>query len=163
MLPAENPAEAPGKIAAAFSLDFTRFTDGEICEAMKHWLEAQRPKEWKVPKRVFPTSKQRGRKLSGKQLEYSTALNRLGLMRLLHWFTPQELRRDLPKAWQKYQSKRDDFKREVREAGKFFRRVFPFLPEKERPWSEARKGDWLPEMLRIAEKVDREMGRVGGQ
>jgi hypothetical protein len=159
----ENPAEPPGKMTVAFTVDFTRFTDAEICQEMKHWLEANRPPQWKTPKRVFPVSRQRGRKRSGKQTEYRTALNRLGLMRLLHWLTPNEMRRDFPKAWRKYGPKHADFRREVRGASKFFQKLFPFLPEKERPQSEPRKGVWLSEMMKICAEVEKDLGMKGGK
>jgi hypothetical protein len=42
-LTAEEPAEAPGKIVVAFTVDFTRFTDGENSEACVSRLEAARP------------------------------------------------------------------------------------------------------------------------
>ncbi len=154
----ERSAEPPGQIVAAFTVDFTRFTDGEICEEMKRWVTGNRPPEWKTPKRVFPDSRQRGRKRAGKFTEYHTALGRLGLMRLLHWHTPAEIRHELPRAWEKYRAKRADFRREVREACRFFRKLFPFLPEHERPLSKPRKGVWVPEMLKIADTVQRELG-----
>jgi hypothetical protein len=159
-LTAEKSAEPPGSVVVAFAVDFARFTDGEICEEMESWLAANRPPQWKIPKRVFPDSKQRGRKRAGKFTEYHTALGRLGLMRLLHRHTPAEIRHELPQAWARYGRKQADFRREVREACKFFRRLFPFLPEKERPQSEPRKGIWFPEMLKTGNKVERELGMV---
>jgi len=143
-----------GKLAVAFTVDFARFTDGEILAQFKLWLKAKRPQPWTRPLRVLPDSRQKGRKL----IEYRVALERLGLMRLLHWHSPAELRRELPEAWAKYAKKKADFRREVRQACKFFRRLFPFLPTQERPASESRVGVWLPEMHKLADKVEREMG-----
>jgi len=63
-------------------------------------------------------------------------------MRLLHWHTPAELRVDFASLG-KDSSKRKGFRREIREASKFFRKLFPFLPEEERPLSEQRNGVWI--------------------
>ena len=81
-------------------------------------------------------------------------------MRLLHYYSPEEIREQLAPAWAKYGKKRNDFRREVREATKFFRKLFPFLPKTERPSSEARKGVRFPEMMAICDKVERD-GIVG--
>lgn len=152
----EKPTQQ--KVSAALTIDFSRYTDLEITEAFVSWLKKQRPKQWRRPRRVLPGARQRGRKL----VEYRVALERLGLMRLLHWHSPAEIRDELPEAWKTYQRKENDFRREVREAAKFFRMLFPFLPRRERPESEERHGVWLPAMLKIAEEVERKMGLGGG-
>ena len=69
----------------------------------------------------------------------------------------------MPKAWKIYQRKEKDFRREVREAARFFRALFPFLPKREKPESVERLGVWLPPMLKIAKEVESEMGLGGGQ
>lgn len=140
-------------VTAALTIDFSRFTDEEITEAFRKWLKQRRPKEWKHPRRVFPGARQRGRKL----VEYRVALERLALMRLLHWFSPAELQAESPDAWRKIRGKEQSFRREIREAAKFFRKLFPFLPADERPHHEPRHGTWLPPMLKIADEVWREM------
>ena len=79
-------------------------------------------------------------------------------MRLLHRLTPNEIRHELPRAWDKYKQKQDVFRREIREACKFFQRLFPFLPQNERPNSELRKGVWFPEMMKVCDKIEDDLG-----
>ncbi len=153
-----DEAKAPGRMTAALNVDFARFTDQEITKQFRTWLLQHRPADSKRPPQVFPGARQRGRKL----IEYRVALERLGLMRLLHWRSPTELRVELPEAWKKISSKERDFRREIREARKFFRRLFPFLPATEQPESDERQGIWLPPLLRIADQVAREMGTSRG-
>jgi hypothetical protein len=153
----EDTNEPSRVVAAAFAVDFSRYNDKEITLAFQDWLATHRPARWKKPTRVFPRSRDRGRK----PLEYKVALERLGLMRLLHWHTPAELRRDRPAAWNKYRQKMCSLRREVREARNFFRRLFPFLPKNEVPESEARKGIWFSEMMKIMDELDREMPAQG--
>lgn len=161
--PVESSATDDGalkeRVTVALTVDFSRFTDGEISAAFQAWLKENRPSQWKKPRRVFPGARQKGRKL----LEYRAALDRLGLMRLLHWHSPAELRTELPEAWKKIRSKERDFRREIREACKFFRRLFPFLPENERPHSEERRGVWFPPVQKLMDELDRKMGIDGGR
>jgi hypothetical protein len=154
----ENAEHRPGEIAVAFTIDFTRFSDNEICAGMKRWLKANRPSGWKRPKRVFLDSKQRGHKL----VEYRVALERLGLMRILHWLTPSEMCIQLPEAWAKYGRKQASFRREIREASNFFHKLFPFLPKSERPSSETRTAIVRKEFDEIIQKVDDELAMNSG-
>ena len=158
-LPEDDSTRQSGKLAVALTVDFARFTDREMCAEFERWLSVSRPAQWKQPRRVFPGAKHKGRKL----LEYRVALERLGLMRLLHWHTPAELRRELPQAWVKVGRKQADFRRELREASKFFRACFPFLPKKEKPHSETRKGVWWAQMEKACERADRKFGLSRGQ
>jgi hypothetical protein len=151
-LEVEAGKPAAGSKVVAFTVDFARFTDREILDEFQRWLVANRPKEWHKPLRVFPSSSARGKK----QIEYRVALERLGLMRLLHWHPPGDLPDLWPEAWKKYRRKQDSFRREVRAASRFFRKLFPFLPAGERPSSEERYSIWMKEMAKIAEEVDRE-------
>lgn len=142
------------RITAAWTIDFSRFTDREIAEVFVAWLTEARPRRWKRPKRIFPGARQKGRKL----IEYRVAMERLGLMRLLHWHNPTELREEMPGAWKAICRKEQYFRREIREASKFFRRLFPFLPKNERPQSEERFGIWHPPFEKIADEVAKEVG-----
>ncbi len=135
----EKKQRTSRQITAAFTVDFSRFSDAEIERAFRTWLKTHRPKRWRQPEATFPTSVRRGRKLS----DYHVALERLGLMRLLHWNTPRQIRDHLPEAWALYGRKEHDFRRELREAEKFFHERFPFLPKKERPESIERHMSWL--------------------
>jgi hypothetical protein len=147
------------RLTVALTVDFSRFTDREICDAFHAWLIKMRPKRWKRPRRVFPGARQKGRKL----IEYRVAVERLGLMRLLHAHSPTQLREQLPDAWKKYRAKERSFRREIREACKFFRKLFPFLPEQERPVSEERLGVWFPPLRRYMDEMDREKGISRGR
>lgn len=146
-----------GRFAAAFAIDFSRFTDLEISKTFVDWLAENRPKRWKQPRRDFPGARQRGRKL----IEYRVALERLGLMRLLHWHTPQELRDEMAVAWRMISPKEGSFRREIREASRFFRKLFPFLPKGERPFSEERNGTWSPPIQRMLDQMDADRANRG--
>jgi hypothetical protein len=153
--PVKSMEAASENVTAALTIDFSRFTDQEITDAFTAWLKEHRPQRWKQPRRVLPNARQRGRKL----VEYRVALERLGLMRLLHNHSPADLRLELPEAWKKIAAKEPDFRREIREASKFFHGLFPFLPESERPESEERFGVWFPPIRRIMDELDRERGK----
>ncbi|MEQ1749025.1 MAG: hypothetical protein ABL974_06355 [Prosthecobacter sp.] len=129
------------RMTAAFTFDFSRFTDAEILKDIEVWLASHRPEAWTKPLRVFPSSPAKGKKT----LEFRVALERLGLMRLLHWYSPSDLRRVWPEAWKRYGSKEDSFRREIRASVAYFHKLFPFLPENERMQSEKRLGVWLAE------------------
>jgi hypothetical protein len=147
------------RITAALTVDFSRFTDQEICDAFRAWLIKTRLKRWKRPRRIFLGARQKGHKL----IEYRVAVERLGLMRLLHFHTPTQLREGLPNAWKKYRVKEPSFRREIREARKFFRKLFPFLPAQERPVSEERVGIWFPPIRRYMDEMDRQNGLSRGR
>lgn len=142
------------EMSMAFTVDFSRFTDKEITTAFQKWLTQNRPLHWRKPKRVIPGAFSKGHKRS----DYRAALDRLALMRLLHWQFPEQLKRNLPEAWARYQHKQESFRREIQEGVKFFRKQFPFLPPDEVPSSAKRMGVWLPEAVKVAEEVEREMG-----
>jgi hypothetical protein len=151
-----KPAEY---VTAAFTVDFSRFTDAEITDAFKEWLKANRPQRWQRPRRTLAVTSHKGRKL----VDYRVSLERLGLMRLLHWCSPKNLKGVNPAAWKKYRQKEPDFRREIRHACKFFRQLFPFLPPDELPESSARHGTWWPPMLKICEEIEEKMRRRGGR
>jgi hypothetical protein len=66
------------------------------------------------------------------------ALERLGMMRLLHHFSKGELEEKSPKAWQLYR-KREWYK-ERKRADEMFHRLFPFLASSERPLNWPTRG-----------------------
>lgn len=122
----------------ALSVDFSRFTNKEIEAAFRRWLTEHRPLAWRKPDRFLPSAPRRGHKLN----DYRVALDRLALMRLLHWFPPRRLQSKMPAAWRRYGGREADFRREIRSAESFFRHLFPFLPEDELPESHKRHGTW---------------------
>jgi hypothetical protein len=132
----------PEQVAAAFTVDFSRFTDGEILKSFCDWLKKTRPANWSRPRRVFPNSPQRGRRL----IDYRVALDRLGLMRLLNDNYPVHLRKNYPEVWKRLCRDDTHFRRECKLACEFFRSLFPFLPEDELPRSSKPVEIWEPEI-----------------
>lgn len=145
-LPEEKKEDLPRAKAMAFTIDFSRFSDREILEHFGGWLKEHRPERWHRPRHSFPGTR-RGRKLN----DYRVALERLAIMRLLHWYTPGELKRHMPAAWKLYGAKEDEFRRRIRAARVFFRECFPFLPPEEKPLSQDRFSVWLRAMGNAAE------------
>jgi hypothetical protein len=141
----EKPRPAR-ETSAAFTIDFSRYSDTEILAAFTVWLRTNRPRRWRRPQNLFPIAR-RGKKLN----DYRVALERLGLMRLLHYFPPRFLRSELPKAWQLYGGKQAAFRREVRGAVAFFRERFPFISKQELPASARRYQTWVQPILRRME------------
>ncbi|MEO7414017.1 MAG: hypothetical protein ABIZ81_11745 [Opitutaceae bacterium] len=143
------------KVTVAFTIDFSRFANTEIETAFRRWLLTHRPRRWRKPVNVFPTSPRRGRKIN----DYRVALDRLGIMRLLNQLPPSELRDKIPAAWKLYGHKAPDFRREIRAAVRFFRERFPFLPPQERPDSEQRFTKWWRPLQKVLEKLEVKLGR----
>lgn len=140
-IPMED-GRSPEMVAAAFAIDFSRFTDREILDAFRDWLKQTRPKQWARPRRIFPNAPQRGRKL----LDYKVALERLGLMRLLNDNYPNHLRKNYPDVWRKLCQDDTHFRRECKLACDFYRALFPFLPEDDVPRSSKPVEVWEPEI-----------------
>jgi hypothetical protein len=67
----------------------------------------------------------------------------------------------MPIAWRMIARKERYFRREVREASRYFRKLFPFLPKDERPESEERNGVWSPPIQRMLDRMDAEKVKVG--
>jgi len=119
--------EAHGETIAAFAIDFRRHNNREICAALIGRLKANRPRD-------CPEPSERGRKLR----DLRVALDRLGMMRLLHIFTLSEMRERCPEAWKAFAG--FEWYKERKRAGITFQKLFPFLPKDERPLSWPTKG-----------------------
>jgi hypothetical protein len=132
-LPGDTGHVPPRRTAVAFTIDYSRFTNAEIVEAFRTWLRANRPKRWRRPRNHFPAVR-RGVKIN----DYVVALERLAIMRLLHWNTPQMLKQEFPEAWKLYGRKEGVFRREIRGALSFYRERFPFISKQEYPDSYER-------------------------
>lgn len=145
----ENNSE---RIAAAFTVDFSRFTDREILDAFQNWLKETRPANWSPPRRVFPNAPQRGRKL----IDYRVALERLALMRLLNDNYPDHLRKNYSEVWKRLCRDDSHFRRECKLACDFFRALFPFLPEDELPRSSKPVEIWEHEIFEERAKQERD-------
>ena len=104
------------------------FTDDQIVNYFRKWVKLARPRE--LPK---PDGKGRN-----KARDWRVALERLGMMRLLHHFRRRDLASACPLGWRLY-GKREWYKERKRALGTF-RRFFPFVSQKERPISWLTKG-----------------------
>jgi len=122
-----HAGEVHGETVAAFSIDFRKYNNKQICGALMDWLKANRPKD-------CPERSERGRKLR----DLRVALDRLGMMRLLHHFTLREIPKGCPNAWKAFEGY--DWYKERKRAGATLRKLFPFLPKSERPLSWPTKG-----------------------
>lgn len=151
-LPEDNRRAASRTTAVAFTVDFSRFSNREISAEFERWLAANRPSRWRRPSNLFPVLA-RGRK----ENDYRVALERLAIMRLLHWTTPRSLRFEQSRAWRLYGAKEPTFRREIQGCLRFFHQSFPFLPKSERPRSFERNGVWLRRYQHVPEEVLEDM------
>lgn len=122
-----HAGEPHGATSVAFTIEFRRFTDQQIIEAFTTWLKTNRPDD-------SPAPTLRGRKLR----DLRVALDRLGMMRLLHHFTLREMPACCPEAWKAFEGY--DWYKERRRSLATFRRLFPFLPGDDLPVSWPTKG-----------------------
>jgi hypothetical protein len=122
-----HAGETRGEILAAFAIDFWKFNDKQICADFAAWLKANRPQD--CPERTMRGKKQR---------DLRVALERLGMIRLLHHFTLKEVAKYHPEAAKAFAGY--DWYKERKRAGKTFTRLFPFLPKSERPLSWPTRG-----------------------
>ncbi|HEU5069479.1 MAG TPA: hypothetical protein VFV96_03590 [Verrucomicrobiae bacterium] len=104
------------------------FTNEEIIQEFRKWVKTNRPQD-------IPGPDGKGR---NKARDWRVALERLGMMRLLHHFSKGELEKKSPKAWQLYR-KREWYK-ERKRADEMFHRLFPFLASSERPLNWPTRG-----------------------
>jgi len=153
-IPPEKNHLPERQVTVAFTVDFSRFTDTEMEAIFRTWLKQNRLKRWRKPQNIFPSSARRGQKAN----DYKVALERLGLMRLLHWNTPGKIKTDMPDAWTLYGRKEKVFRREIRAAIEFFHERFPFLSKKEKPSSCERYMTWMRPMQKICDRIDAEWG-----
>jgi hypothetical protein len=93
-------------------------TNEQILESFRQWLKQNRPKQ-------MPAPSGKGHKLISQRV----ALERLGIMRLLHCFRPVELREQLPAAWQKYNSANRRWQKDAQKAVAEFHQFFPILKD----------------------------------
>lgn len=103
------------------------FTSDEIVNHFRKWVKANRPS-------VHSSPDGRGRKLR----DWRVALERLGMMRLLHHYSLGQMPVKSPKAWKLY-AKREWYK-ERKRARAMFHQLFPFLPATDQPISWRTKG-----------------------
>jgi hypothetical protein len=92
------------------------YTNEQIIESFRCWVKANRPK-------IFPVPSGKGHK----QLSQRVALERLGILRLLHRFSLHELRKQNPAAWKRYDNANRRWPKEAQRAVTEFARLFPKL------------------------------------
>lgn len=117
-----------GKQVTAVAINWARFTNDEIVQWFRKWVKANRPKGVSRPDG-------KGR---NKERDWRVALERLGMMRLLHRMTLGEIEAKFPKAW-KFYEKREWYK-ERKRAGERFGGLFGCLDTTERPLCWVTKG-----------------------
>jgi hypothetical protein len=117
-----------GKEVTAVAINWARFTNDEIVGHFRKWVKANRPKSLRL----------RDGKGRNKARDWRVALERLGMMRLLHRLRRREMAVKCPEAWKLY-GKREWYK-ERKRAGETFHRLFPFLSKSERPLNWPTKG-----------------------
>jgi hypothetical protein len=126
---------AGGNEVTVVSIDWGAFTNDEIVNYFRRWVKVNRPPQYPVPSRK-----------GHKPKDWRAQLTRLAVMRLLSRFTALQMVADdcFPEIWKTKQfsgrkwgdvTKWHDGRRE---AGKLFRKLFPFLPADEKPLSWAR-------------------------
>ena len=125
---------ASGREVTVVRINWGSFTNDEIVNYFRQWVKANRPAPYPVPSRK-----------GHKPKDWRANLTRLAVMRLLSRFTALDLidprRNKFPAIWKTKQfggrkwgdpTKWHDARRE---AGKVFRRLFPFLPKNAAPLS----------------------------
>jgi hypothetical protein len=125
-----------GKEQTVVGINWASFTNDEIANYFRRWVKANRPPQYPVPSR-------KGHKPG----DWRANLTRLAVMRLLSSFPALQIVREniFPVVWEKKQfsgRKWGDFTKwrdARREAGKLFRKLFPFLPRDEKPISWERQ------------------------
>ncbi len=111
----------------AVDIAWGHFTNDQIATYFGRWAKANRPKSI-----TSPSGK--GHKLK----DWRVALDRLGMLRLLHRFRLGEMRERFPAGWKAFAG--FDWYKERKRAGATFKKLFPFLPKTERPLSWPTKG-----------------------
>jgi len=99
-----------GETLAAFAIDFKRFTNKQILAVFAGWLKTNRPQR----------AGRRGKKFN----DLRVALERLGIMRLLHHYTLAEMPTRCPEAWKLYgRRKWYDARKQARRT---YKTIFPY-------------------------------------
>jgi hypothetical protein len=130
--------DEPNKEVTMVEIEWANFTNEEIVQCFRKWVVANRPKDVSKPD-----------KRGHKPKDWRADLTRLAVLRLLGQFTALQMvdpRKDkCPAVWETKQFSGRKW-RDVtkwhdarREAGKVFHRLFPFLPEAEKPLSWVRQ------------------------
>ncbi len=92
------------------------FTNEQIIESFRDWVKKNRPKQLKKPG-----------KQGHKYISNRVALERLGIMRLLHRFRFADLPKQNPAAWKRYNSPNRRWRKDAQKARANVKSLFPFL------------------------------------
>lgn len=131
-----HQVEKHGPTLVGLAVDFRRFSNSTILAAVADWLRGNRPSDCPEPKR-------NGKKLS--DLRFN--LRCLGVMRLLHRHTFEQIDKEIPEIWEsapfrgakwRDANKWYDARRHVL---KTYHELFPFLERNEQPLHWQTKGD----------------------
>ncbi len=125
-----NPSVVYGRGSehTVVEINWGLFTNEEIIQSFRKWVKANRPNE-------APINDGKGR---NKARDWRVALERLGMMRVLHHSTKGDIPEKSSEAWKLY-GKREWYK-ERKRAGQMFHRLFPFLLKSDQPLSWPTKG-----------------------
>jgi len=110
-----------------FTIQWDLFTNDQLTSAFREWVKTNRPAQ-------HPPPDNRGHKPK----DLRAALKRLGIMRLLHMFTVAEMPTRCPEAAKLFVE--PDCYKERKKVLPLFRRLFPFLPETDKPLSWPTRG-----------------------
>ncbi len=113
-----------GSESTILEIQWAHFTNRQINTAFRKWVKANRPEDVDKPDR-------RGHKIISDRVK----LEHLGIMRLLHRFSPKELRAKCPEGWKRYNTPNRRWQRDAEKARACFHSLFPFLSKDEDPKS----------------------------
>lgn len=119
---------ASGTEKTVVEINWGIFTNEAIIQAFRKWVKLNRPAD-------IPSPDGKGQ---NKFRDWRVALERLGMMRLLHQWRLGEMPDARPDAWKRYR-KREWYKERQR-AGDTFRKLSPFHGKTERPLSWPTQG-----------------------
>jgi len=114
---------ADGMEILAVEIDWGECTNEELIKHFAEWLKENEPEGIQRPDR-------RGHK----QISNRVALERLGIMRLLHRSRLADLLKENPAAWKRYNSPNRRWRKDAQKAKNCFESLFPFQNEPPLSW-----------------------------
>lgn len=105
-----------GTEATIVQIAWEHYTNEQIIEGFRHWIGTNRPKDLPQPN-----------KQGHKHISNRVALERLGILRLLHSFRIADLPKRNPAAWKRYNSVNRRWRKDAQKAVAELYRRYPFL------------------------------------
>ena len=105
-----------GSESTIVQIAWERFTNDEIIAGFRDWVKKNRPNDLKKPG-----------KQGHKHISRRVALERLGILRLLHRSRLADLPKQNPAAWERYHGANRRWSRDAQKADAEFAQLFPFL------------------------------------